>query len=118
MNIDQFQQINVQRAGRWHNDLNDWSLLEWAGAMAGEAGEGCNAAKKIRRLDLHLTNKEAGIDKNDLFVLKDKLACEVADTIIYGLIILSILNYDASRIIKSVFDQKSVEYGFPERAPK
>lgn len=118
MDINQFQQINAERAGRWHTDLSDWSLLEWAGAMAGEAGEGCNVAKKIRRLDLNLPNKEAGISKGDVFVLKHKLACEVADTIIYGLIILSIMDYDASKIIKSVFDQKSIEYGFPERAPE
>lgn len=118
MDITKFQEINVARAERWHQgNLNQWTLLEWAGAMCGESGEAANNAKKIRRLDLSLPNKEAGLDKINLIELKDKMAVEVADTIIYGLIILSILKYDASHLIASVFDQKSYEYGFPERAP-
>jgi len=119
MNLTEFQKINAIRAKRWHHDGQiNWNLLEWAGAMCGESGEAANVAKKIRRLDMKLPNKEAGLSKTDRFVLDDKLACEVADTIIYGLIILSELNYDASAIIKSVFNQKSIEYGFPERAPE
>jgi hypothetical protein len=43
---------------------------------------------------------------------------EVADSIIYGLIIMSELDVDASVMLAHVFDEKSIEYGFPERAPK
>jgi hypothetical protein len=43
---------------------------------------------------------------------------EIADTIIYGLIILNEVGWDASTILTEVFNQKSIEYGFPERAPK
>ena len=118
MDITKFQQINAERAKRWHKgDRSQWNLLEWSGAMAGEVGEACNVAKKIRRLDLHLPNKEVGIDKGDLQLLKYKLGCEIADSIIYGCIILSELGFDSSLMIASIFNQKSVEYGFPERAP-
>lgn len=119
MNISDFQEVNAARAKRWHNDgKTNWTLLEWCGAMCSEAGEAANVAKKIRRLHMELPNKEVGLDIHDYAVLRDKLACEVADTIIYGLIILSELKYDASYLLISVFDQKSEEYGFPERAPK
>ena len=119
MNIDKFQQINEARGRRWHSSgLDQWSLLEWAGAMAGESGEACNVAKKLRRLDLELPNKEAGLAKSDAEALRQKLADEVADTIIYGLLILSQISAaPASSVIARVFDKKSVEYGFPERAP-
>ena len=117
MNISKFQEINEKRAIRWHKEgETQWSLLEWCGAMAGEMGEACNIAKKLRRLDLQLPNKEKGIDNNKKIELENHLATEIADTIIYGLIILSKLKIDSSLIIAQVFDKKSIEYGFPERA--
>lgn len=117
INIDQFQEMNAQRGKRWHNgDLNQWNLLEWAAAMAGEAGEACNAAKKVRRLELGLMNREGGIEQRDVEALKAKLANEAGDTLIYSLLILSVLGERASDVIARVFDGKSIEYGFPERA--
>lgn len=119
MDISKFQQVMESRTKKWHNDgTTNWTLLEWAGAMCGESGEAANIAKKIRRLDMNLPNKEAGIPKSDIVNLKAKLACEVADSIIYGIIILSELEVDASTILADVFNFKSTEYGFPERAPK
>lgn len=117
MNISEFQKINETRAELW-NKGGDWSLLEWAGAMCGESGEAANYAKKIKRLETNLPNKEAGLDISNNELLKVKMATEVADSIIYGIIILSRLGVDASVVIANVFDKKSIEYGFPERAPR
>jgi hypothetical protein len=75
-----------------------------------------HAAKKIRRLQLELPNREAGLQVSDEQMLRHKLACELADTIIYALIGFSVIGYDASDQIAHVFNQKSEEYGFPERA--
>jgi hypothetical protein len=119
MNLAEFQKINAERGARWHGgDLNQWSLLEWAGAMCGEAGEAANYAKKIRRIDLDLPNREAGIVKDDLLKLHLQMVKECADTIIYSLLLMSAAGADAEMIIREVFNQKSVEYGFPERAPE
>lgn len=119
MNLTTFQRTNAARGERWHHgDLRQWSLLEWAGAMAGEAGEACNVAKKIRRIQLELPNREAGLSVADSEALEAKLAREVADTIIYGLLLMSALGKDASEVIADVFNQKSEEYGFPERAER
>lgn len=116
MDISQFQLINAVRAKRWHNNgRTNWTLLEWAGAMCGESGEAANKAKKLRRLDDALPTANSDSDAE---VLEDALATEVADSIIYGLIILSELNIDASVLLKRVFDEKSKEHGFPERAPE
>jgi hypothetical protein len=117
LDIVEFQRINEIRAKRWHNDgQTQWTLLEWAGAMCGESGEAANFAKKIRRLQQELPNKEKGLDIKDLHVLKMKCAKEVADSIIYGLILLSELDQNAAVVLANVFDEKSIEYGFPERA--
>lgn len=118
MKLSDFQAVNATRGRRWHQGhLDKWSLLEWAGAMAGETGEACNVAKKIRRIDVGLPNKQKGLDVSDLPDLKAKMANEVADSIIYGLLIMSVLELDAETVIAEVFNQKSIEYGFPERAP-
>lgn len=117
MNISELQKISDERVKRWHEE-GDWSLLEWAGAMCGEAGECANIAKKMRRLEQALPNKEAGLNKSNYNELRVKCAMEVADTILYGLCLLSRLDTDASIILEFVFNQKSIEYGFPERAPK
>lgn len=117
MNIDMFQRVNQLRAKRWHGGNTDqWSLLEWCAALCGEAGEAANVAKKLKLLDNALPNREAGLSKDDRAVLEYKLAREIADTMIYALIILSQLDERASQVIASVFDQKSIDYGFPERA--
>lgn len=117
MDIASFQRINAQRGQRWHQgDLSQWSPLEWAGAMCGEAGEAANAAKKLRRLALDLPNREAGIPQADITKLEDQVAKECADTIIYALLLMSVVGRDAAQTIAEVFDQKSIEYGFPERA--
>ena len=118
MDITQFQKVNEERAKRWHQDSEPWSLLEWSGAMCGESGEAANFAKKIKRIHQKLPNFKMGLATDKLNELNQSLAKEVADSIIYGLIILSKLDMDASEVIADVYDQKSIEYGFPERAPR
>ena len=110
------QRINEGRARRWHNgNLHEWNPLEWAGAMAGEAGEACNAAKKLRRMVLGISNHDTRDADPNTERYKAQVAKEVADTIIYGLILMSVVDADAEETIRAVFNAKSEEYGFPER---
>lgn len=117
ISINVLQEINARRAERWHEgSIKQWNALEWAGAMCGEAGEAANAAKKLRRLELHI--KSINLADRDLKTEHDaKLAVakEVADTIIYGLILMSYCGVDAECVIRDVFNRKSDEYNFPER---
>lgn len=116
--ISELQKINGERSIRWHNgNRSQWTILEWCGAMAGETGEACNVAKKLRRLAFALPNRQAGLSETDALPLRMKLAKEIADSILYGLIILSELDYDAYAILREVFNTKSNEYGFPELLP-
>lgn len=118
LDLRDFQSLNATRGARWHNNnLQEWSPLEWAGAMCGEAGEAANFAKKLRRLDTAIANKEHGVDQADAIFLRKAIADEVADAIIYGLLLLSVLDMDASTVIANKFNQKSIEYGFAERVP-
>jgi len=44
----QLRRVNVQRCESLWHPLNDWNVVEWAACMAGEAGEACNIAKKLK----------------------------------------------------------------------
>lgn len=105
--------INRKRARRWHaRGLEDWTVLEWAGAMAGEAGEACNAAKKVRRLELRLRQKKGPTDMASAVA---KLAEEIADTYIYLDLLCARVGIDFRQAIIDKFNRTSEQEGFPER---
>jgi NTP pyrophosphatase (non-canonical NTP hydrolase) len=108
---------NASRCKKWHKGgLEEWSVTDWATAMMGEAGEMCNAIKKLRRIetgaeninisDRHLTERKSAIK----FIAK-----EMGDTLIYMDLLAQRLGVDLEKSIIEVFNQKSEEYGFPER---
>jgi NTP pyrophosphatase (non-canonical NTP hydrolase) len=117
LTFDEVLDQSIARAKRWHpGGLADWSALEWAGAMAGEAGEACNAAKKLRRIEQQIQNLNEGdrslTDTTDACI---KIAEEVADTILYGMLLAARVGVDIEPVLIRVFNRKSEEYGFPER---
>ncbi len=109
---------NLSRVERWHG-LHDWSALEWAGAMAGECGEACNAAKKYKRVvtGVQNINLETGRSLTTLEDAARKVGLEVADTIIYSVLLCARVGVDLEDCIREAFNKKSEEYGFPERLP-
>lgn len=113
----ELQKANLSRVKRWHHKgLEDWSALEWAGAMAGEAGEACNAAKKLKRIESSIANiTEAGRSLEDFTSAQVKIGKEAADTIIYAMLLCARLGLNPEVMVRTVFNQKSEEYGFPER---
>lgn len=123
MTLNDIVKASVSRANRWHpSGLEEWSPLEWAGAMAGEAGEACNAAKKLKRVQTSLKHIDKRLVSSKSLSLmtesesyKEQVAKEAADTILYALLLIAVVNRDPEKIITTVFNQKSEEYGFPER---
>lgn len=116
----QLSTANLSRVRRWHpSGLSEWSPLEWAGAMAGEAGEACNAAKKLKRIDGELANinLEEGRSLTNREAACHQVVKEVCDTIIYGALLVQAVGGDLETTLVEVFNRKSEEYGFPERLP-
>lgn len=120
LTIRSIVRTSIARANRWHQgDMNNWSPLEWAGAMCGEAGEAANAAKKLKRL----TDGIASINADErhlasIAIAKATVAKEVADTLLYAVLLMASVDIEpeeAEEIICDVFNRKSIEYGFPER---
>lgn len=117
-----FQQVtdaNVARCNRWHNGgLHDWSVADWAVAMAGECGEVCNAVKKLRRVEDEIANIS---DEGRLLATREeavaKIGEELADTFLYLNLLAVRIGLRLPDLIVAKFNATSERYGFPERLP-
>lgn len=121
LTLEQLIAANRSRVAKWHS-LDDWSPLEWAGAMCGEAGEAANFAKKLKRLTTGIPHHDSRLTADDQMVndqmaahYKQKVTKEVCDAIIYGILLVLAVDGDLEQSLKDVFNDKSIEYGFPER---
>ena len=118
LDIQTIFDVSLSRCARWHeNGIQDWSPLEWAGAMAGEAGEAANAAKKLKRIETNMMSiNESARHYTSVEDARLEVAKEVADTILYGLLLMARVGVNMpGEVIREVFNKKSTEYGFPER---
>jgi hypothetical protein len=109
MDITEFQNKNEERCVTgFDHKLSDWSFMEWGAATSGEIGEACNKAKKLKRIEQSIKGNKAGETK---FNLKDDMAKEIVDGIIYSFLWLSAAGYNAEDVIREVFNSKSDEIG-------
>lgn len=82
-------------------DGSDWSLAEWTNAVAGEAGEACNLAKKIIRGDFGSPGSQPYADACLL------LAKEFADVVIYADIGCMRAGWSLGTIVREKFNEVS-----------
>lgn len=105
MNFKTLRKANVTRCETVFHPLNSWSITDWACAMAGEAGETCNAVKKLRRLD-DGTNTSKDPQTHAEHV--ESIAQEIADTVIYCDLLAARLGIDLGEAVKIKFNEVSV----------
>jgi len=104
MKLSVLRDANVKRCEEVFHKLNHWTPTDWACAMAGEAGEVCNAVKKLRRLaDGTNTAKDP---QSEAEAIK-QIGYELADTIIYADLLAARLGIDLSEYIEAKFNQVS-----------
>lgn len=122
MTFKTLHDINGSRAERWHKPENggirEWNIAEWTNAMAGEAGEACNAAKKMRRIECGMQQHggDSGVPA-DHAEAKRKVLKEVGDTVIYGDLVCQRVGGTLEDAVRMAFNQVSEREGFPERLP-
>ncbi|HEX9768481.1 MAG TPA: MazG-like family protein [Kiloniellales bacterium] len=113
LTFSDLRRANLARVKRWHpGGLADWSLADWACAMAGEAGEACNVVKKLNRERDRIAGNTANAEQ-----LQVALAREIADTLIYLDLLAARAGIDLDRAVVKTFNAKSIKVGFPERLP-
>jgi NTP pyrophosphatase (non-canonical NTP hydrolase) len=104
MKLSVLRVANVRRCEEVFHKLDHWSPTDWACALAGEAGEGCNAVKKLRRLaDGTNTAKDPQTEDEAI----KQIGFELADTIIYADLLAARLGIDLSEYIEVKFNEVS-----------
>lgn len=113
----EFIQNNKARALRWHKgNLQNWSPAEWGNAIAGEVGEFCNVAKKIKRHDEGMQQNAVGpTDAETRDKLVQMSAMELADVVTYCVVTASAMGININMALRQKFNEISEREGFPER---
>ena len=96
LTFERLREASVLRTEEVFHSVKAWNPLEWAGAMAGEAGEAANKAKKLRRGE-NITPRDIGI--------------EVADTVCYGTLLCSSVDERLGELVIDKFNEVSVARG-------
>jgi len=111
--IRRLQQLSAERDDEWHARTHapQWTILEWAGAMCGEAGEAANVAKKIRRVE---TDMELRVSTPNIEELRRKLGEECADVLIYLTLLCEKAGVDLELHTQLKFNSVSKEFNFPQ----
>lgn len=117
LTFDEVTALNVARCDRWHKGgMTDWSIADWAVAMAGEAGEVCNAVKKLRRVEDEIANiSDPGRQLSTRQEAIAKIGEEIADTFLYLNLLAVRLGLHLPSEVVAKFNATSERYGFPER---
>lgn len=112
MEISEFSRINKERCDAWHpGGMDDWSVADWSNAMAGEAGEVCNAVKKYRRLETGAF-RSGSMTKDEAI---DAIALELGDTFVYLDHLAQKLGIDFEDAIRRTFNRVSEREGLTQR---
>ncbi len=118
LTFNELREKNRSRANRWHPaGIGEWSVADWALAMAGEAGEVCNAIKKLKRIEDGIANLSADPHRQ-LSTRQDavrKIGEELADVAIYLDLLAQRLGLDLQAEVVAKFNAVSERYEYPER---
>lgn len=117
--------MNLSRGRRWHPGFPEtrdgWTGGDWSNASLGELGELVevlgklmqigNTVKKVRRKEESLS----GAVDPDFDTLKQHLANEIADVVIYLDLLAAFYGLDLASAVKDKFNFISEREGFPQR---
>lgn len=106
------RQTNVARSKAWHQEAEAWTVADWAMAMAGEAGEVCNAVKKLRRLQSGIKARKG---PKTIAEAKREIAKEIADTLFYLDLLANHLKISLPKALVDKFNEISKREGFRHR---
>ncbi|HSR52130.1 MAG TPA: hypothetical protein VLV83_14965 [Acidobacteriota bacterium] len=111
LTFSRFQKAAEQRQQALNHSLGGWSLLEWSGAMCGEAGEVANVCKKITRTRQGIGGAWAERDRDEKSLLED-LSYEIGDVIAYLSLLASAAGLDLGSCAAVKFDIISEHAGW------
>lgn len=117
LTFDRFQIVSEQRSKQVFPGCKKWSVSDWAVALAGEAGEVCDAVKKLRRFEV----AEPPSSDLDALNLADrrvahgqlvaKIGDEIGDVVAYCSLLASVFGLNFEHIVRDRFNDVSERAG-------
>jgi NTP pyrophosphatase (non-canonical NTP hydrolase) len=112
--FDMLRAANVNRARRWHGPhCEPWTGADWSNAMAGEAGEVCDAVKKMRRLETRIVSNNPR-QPSTIEDARRAISKEIGDTLIYLDLLAAYYEINLAVALQMTFNAISTREGFPE----
>lgn len=115
LTFDAFQEMNALRCRTKFEMCDDWSMNDWAVALAGEVGELCNLLKKDRRG--LATDERYDLDGPYCEMAKQNVIDELADVITYADLMMTMLGASTAFELIGKFNEVSARVGFEPPAP-
>jgi len=111
LTFDQLREMNWRRANEFFGDVDEWSLLERAGEMTGEAGEAANFAKKLKRGWKIENGERIPFTPEERHELIMEFAKELADVIITTDLCAAPEGINLGEAVREKFNEKSEKWG-------
>ena len=111
LTFDEFSAVSRERSKVWHKGTH-WSVVDWSNALAGEAGEVCNAVKKLRRLEDGMVQSKGPKTREQ--AVQD-IADEIGDVYAYLDLLAEHLGLRMADCVRHKFNEVSERENFPQR---
>lgn len=107
LTFKELREKNNERQLFW-GGVDNWLLVDWSNAVAGEVGEAANVVKKLRRIDLGTTGNHKSPEE-----LREQLKLEIGDIGVYLDLFARAAGLTLEECVTAAFNSKSDELGFP-----
>jgi len=122
ISFDDLREVNRNRCEESYHSIGSWSPSDWGNAMAGEFGEVAVEFLDLQALMIKLFSKIQACDTikkmmrqlesdAEVSVLKEKLALELADIVIYCDLLSERVGIDLGESVKKKFNINSDKMG-------
>jgi hypothetical protein len=115
LTFGEFQSMNMERCRRAFPMCADWTMNDWAVALAGEVGELCNLLKKDRRG--LATDERYDLDGPYQELARGNVLSELADIITYADLMISKLSESTAEQVMTKFNEVSGRVGYSAAIP-
>lgn len=113
LTFEDVARIGRDRSDAWHPSMMaEWTVSDWAVALMGEAGEICDAIKKLRRFEIGASSSNNPLDRAEALV---SIATELGDTFLYLDLLAQRLGLTLEDCIRETFNRVSIREGLPHR---
>lgn len=106
--LRELQRVAVTRSTAVFGVLTDWTVADWANALAGECGEVCGAVKRLRHIQEQMQRHDPVVMTED--TAREEAGKELGDLITYAALLANELGVSLDDVVRQKFNEVSKRY--------